>query len=48
VLDAARSGWPFGELCELLCDELGDEQAPLQAATLLRGWIASGLIVSAA
>ena len=48
VLDAARSGWPFGELCELLCDEVGDEQAPMQAATLLRGWIASGLIVSAA
>jgi len=48
VLDAARSGWPFGELCELLCNELGDEQAPLEAATLLRGWIASGLVVSAA
>jgi hypothetical protein len=47
VLDAARSGWPFGELCELLCDELGDEQAPREAATLLRSWIASGLIVSA-
>jgi len=48
VLDAARSGWPFGELCELLCSELGDERAPLEAATLLRGWIACGLIVSAA
>lgn len=48
ALDAARSGWPFGELCELLCSELGDEQAPLEAATLLRGWIAAGLIVSAA
>jgi len=48
VLDAARSGWPFGELCELLCNELGDERAPLEAATLLRGWIACGLIVSAA
>jgi hypothetical protein len=48
VLDAARSGWPFGELCELLCGEVGDVQAPLEAATLLRGWIASGLIVSAA
>jgi len=48
VLDAARNGWPFGELCELLCNELGDEQAPLEAATLLRGWIASGLVVSAA
>jgi hypothetical protein len=48
ALDASLRGWPFGELCELLCDELGDQQAPLEAATLLRGWIASGLIVSAA
>ena len=45
VLDAARSGWPFGELCELLCDELGDEQAPREAATLLRSWIASAGII---
>jgi len=48
VLDAARSGWPFGELCTLLCEELGDEEAPAQAAALLRTWIGSGLIVSAA
>ncbi len=44
VLDAARSGWPFGELCALLCDEVGEAQAPVQAATLLRGWVDSGLI----
>jgi hypothetical protein len=48
MLDAARSGWPFGELCELLCEELGESEAPAQAASLLRGWIGSGLIVSAA
>jgi len=47
ALDAARKGWPFGELCELLCEELGEEAAPLEAATLLRSWIASGLIVGA-
>jgi hypothetical protein len=47
ALDAARSGWPFAELCELLCDELGESEAPAQAAALLRGWIAAGLIVSA-
>jgi hypothetical protein len=45
VLDAARSGWPFGELCELLCEKVGDAEAPVQAATFLRGWIAAGLIV---
>ena len=33
ALDAARSGWPFGELCALLCEELGEAQAPLQAAS---------------
>ena len=39
MLDAARSGWPFGELCELLCEELGRRAAAAQAATLLRGWV---------
>jgi hypothetical protein len=48
LLDAARGGSPFGELCALLCDELGDAQAPVQAATLLRGWVDSGLISGAA
>ncbi|HYC08677.1 MAG TPA: hypothetical protein VEC10_03510, partial [Steroidobacteraceae bacterium] len=47
ALDGARRGWPFGELCELLCEQLGDAAAPAQAATLLRGWIAAGLLVSA-
>jgi hypothetical protein len=48
MLDAARSGWPFGELCELLCEQVGAAAAPAQAATFLRGWIVSGLLVSAA
>jgi hypothetical protein len=47
VLDAARKGWPFGELCALLCDEVGDAEAPMQAAALLRGWVAAGLITGA-
>ena len=38
ALDAARSGWPFGELCELLCEEVGEAQAPAQAA----GFCAAG------
>lgn len=45
ALDAARSGWPFAELCELLCEEVGEAQAAAQAAELLRGWLAAGLIV---
>jgi hypothetical protein len=31
-----------------LCEELGEQQAPLQAASLLRGWIDAGLITGAA
>ena len=48
VLDAARNGWPFGELCELLCRELGEQEAPERAASLLREWVGSGLITGAA
>jgi hypothetical protein len=48
LLDAARSGWPFAELCELLCEELGAGEAPAQAAALLRGWVEAGLIVGTA
>ena len=49
VLDAARRGWPFGELCALLCTQLGESQAAAaQAAALLRDWIGSGLITGAA
>jgi hypothetical protein len=48
TLDAARDAWPFGELCDLLCDEVGEAQAPATAATLLRGWIDAGLIIGAA
>ncbi|GAC1451885.1 MAG: hypothetical protein PVS2B3_03750 [Steroidobacteraceae bacterium] len=47
ALDAARAGWPFGELCDLVCDEVGEAQAPATAATLLRGWIDAGLIIGA-
>ncbi|MBV8910709.1 MAG: putative DNA-binding domain-containing protein [Gammaproteobacteria bacterium] len=48
VLDAARSGWPFAELCELLCEEVGESEAPAASASLLRGWVNAGLIVGAA
>ena len=48
ALDAARSGWPFAELCELLCDEIGERDAAATAATLLRSWVDAGLIVGTA
>ena len=47
ALDAAREGWPFGELCQLLCERVGEERAPLEAATFLRGWVGCGLITAA-
>jgi len=45
ALDALRSGAPFGEICALLGETLGDEAAASEAARLLRGWIEAGLIV---
>lgn len=48
ALDAARRGWPFGELCELLCEQVGEDEAPLTAATFLRGWVGAGLITATA
>jgi hypothetical protein len=48
VLDAARAGEPFAQLCELLCDAVGEAAAPGEAAALLRGWIEAGLITGTA
>jgi hypothetical protein len=46
VLDAARRMQPFGELCALLSDELGEAQAPAKAAAFLREWVRSGLLTA--
>jgi hypothetical protein len=48
VLDAARAGSSFGELCELLAETSGSERAPAEAAALLAGWFGGGLMVAAA
>jgi hypothetical protein len=48
LLDAARAGSSFGELCELLAAAHDAGQAPAQAAALLAAWLSSGLIVAAA
>jgi hypothetical protein len=47
VLDTARAGASFGELCELLAAGHGASRAPGEAAALLHGWLVSGLIVAA-
>jgi hypothetical protein len=47
ALEAGRQGKPFGELCALLCEELGEEaQAPVTAAAFLREWAESGLLTA--
>ncbi|MBV9621036.1 MAG: putative DNA-binding domain-containing protein [Gammaproteobacteria bacterium] len=46
VLDAARSGWPFGEVCTRLCEAVGEAEAARQAASLLRTWVEAGLITA--
>lgn len=40
IMDGAR----FGEVCESLCEWMDEEQAVMRAATLLRGWVDSGMI----
>lgn len=47
ALDAVLGGASFGTLCEQVAGEVGAEQAPLRAASLLRGWLEEGLIGAA-
>ncbi len=44
ALDMLRERKNFGEVCEALSAQLGEEQAPLHAAGLLRGWVGAGLL----
>jgi hypothetical protein len=46
ALEAAIAGRPFGEICEELGAFLAEEEIPLRAATLLAGWLDSGIIVA--
>lgn len=46
VLDAAREGESFGEVCTLLSGIFGDAEAPAHAASFLRGWVGSGLLTT--
>jgi hypothetical protein len=48
ALDSALLGRNFGEICEALSDSLPEEEIPPAAATLLRLWADSGLIVAIA
>jgi hypothetical protein len=44
LIEAARAGASFAELCEILGDWLPDEEVPLAAANYLNTWVGSGLI----
>jgi hypothetical protein len=47
AFDALRAGAAFGDVCLALCRHTSEEQAPIRAATCLRSWVESGLIVAA-
>ena len=44
TLLAARRGASFSQLCELIAAETNESEAPLKAASLLRGWYTEELI----
>lgn len=44
AIDYMMSGHTFGEICLGLCQWVDEQDAALRAASLLKGWISSGLI----
>lgn len=44
AIDAISHGHSFQEICEGLCQWNDENEAPMQAASLLKGWILAGLI----
>ncbi len=44
AIGALINGYSFGEVCELLCEEGSEQDIAMRAASLLKGWILSGLI----
>jgi len=45
MIDGAITGRSFGELCTDLCVHCTEDEAPARAASFLREWVESGLIV---
>ncbi len=46
VLDAARGGACFAELCEVIAERVAEEQIALTAAGHLKAWVRGGLIAA--
>jgi hypothetical protein len=44
ALDACAAQATFADLCEGLCARVGEERAPLRAATLLKQWAGDGIL----
>jgi len=44
AIESVIKGHTFGEICEGLCQWVDEQDAALRAASLLKGWISSGLI----
>lgn len=44
AIDAMMDGLTFGDICEGLCQWVDEETVGVHAASLLKGWITSGLI----
>lgn len=47
ALQALSQGSNFGDLCEGLCNWMDEQEVGLRAASLLKGWIQSGMIAKA-
>ena len=46
ALEMMREGGTYGEMCELLIELLGEEQAVAEAGAILGRWLHNGLIIS--
>jgi len=44
ALDALAAGANFNDICETLATLIPEEEVPMRAASLLKGWLAQGLI----
>lgn len=46
ALHAMQGGATFGDLCELVAQEVNTETAPLRAAQILQGWLEWGIVAT--
>ena len=46
ALATALSGETFGDVCAVMCAHFREDEAPAEAAGLLRGWIESGMVTA--